>query len=222
MNNDYPVSILRLLKSSFENLESIFPDGIPLKEVEFLFETSESKLKKIREELGDCKRCKLYASRTNIVFGDGDPNASLVFIGEAPGADEDRQGLPFVGKAGKLLTKIIEAIKMKREDVYICNILKCRPPGNRNPEEDEIKSCVVFLKRQIEAINPKVICTLGSFSAQTLLNLKKPISSISGQIHYYNDICVIPTYHPAFLLRNPGKKKDVWEDIKLVRDILKG
>jgi uracil-DNA glycosylase len=222
MNNYDGQTILKLIKSNLEFQVNFYNDGIPLKEIDFLFKTSVSKLDDIREELGDCKRCKLHPSRKNIVFGDGNTNASLVFVGEAPGADEDEQGLPFVGKAGKLLTKIIEAINMKRQDVYICNILKCRPPGNRNPEEDEIKSCVPFLKKQLLSINPQVICTLGTFSAQTLLNVKTPISNMRGKVFYYNDICVIPTYHPAFLLRNPNKKKDVWEDVKMIRDILKG
>ena len=214
--------LLGLLRSTIEFHSSSFPEGIPSNEVDFLFKKMESELERVRLELGDCTRCKLHNTRKNIVFGDGNADASLVFVGEAPGADEDRQGLPFVGKAGKLLTKIIEAINMKRKDVYICNILKCRPPGNRNPEDDEIRSCVPFLKKQLEAINPEVICTLGSFSAQTLLRTKTPISSLRGTINHYNEICLIPTYHPAFLLRNPAKKKDVWEDVKLVRDIIRG
>ena len=214
-------SIFKLIKSNLEFQEGLYPDGIPLKDVEFLFRSSETKLETVRNELGECKRCKLHSTRKNIVFGDGNPDASLLFVGEAPGADEDRQGLPFVGKAGKLLTKIIEAINLKREDVYICNILKCRPPENRNPEDDEIRSCVPFLRKQIETIKPDVICTLGSFSAKTLLNVNTPISKLRGKINYFNDICLIPTFHPAFLLRNPSKKKDVWEDIKLVRDIMR-
>jgi len=222
MDPDNLRTTIKLVKANIEFQESNYSEGIPANEFKFLFEKSKTKLEIIRDELGDCKRCKLHKSRTNIVFGDGNPDASLVFVGEAPGADEDRQGLPFVGKAGKLLTKIIEAINMKRDDVYICNILKCRPPGNRNPEDDEIRSCFPFLKKQLDAINPEVICTLGSFGAKILLNVKTPISRLRGKINYYKDICIIPTFHPAFLLRNPSKKKDVWEDIKMVRDILRG
>jgi uracil-DNA glycosylase len=221
MSKDNLKETLKLVKANLEFQQSSFFEGLPFSEMGSLFESKQEKLKKIRKELGECTRCKLHPSRKNIVFGEGDPEAGLVFIGEAPGADEDIQGLPFVGKAGKLLTKIIEAINMKREDVYICNILKCRPPGNRNPEEDEIRSCSPFLKKQIGAINPRVICTLGTFSAQTLLNTKKPISQLRGNIEYYDGICLVPTFHPAFLLRNPFKKKEVWEDIQKVRDILR-
>jgi DNA polymerase len=178
-------------------------------------------LEQIREDLGDCRRCKLAPARRNIVFGSGNPHAELMFVGEAPGADEDEQGLPFVGRAGQLLTKIIEAIEMRREDVYICNILKCRPPGNRNPESDEIASCEPFLLRQIVAIRPKVICALGTFGAQTLLRTKEPISRLRGQFIDYRGARLMATFHPAYLLRNPGEKRKVWEDVQKIRDYLR-
>jgi uracil-DNA glycosylase family 4 len=178
-------------------------------------------LEEIRDDLGDCRRCKLAHSRRNIVFGTGNPRAELMFVGEAPGADEDEQGLPFVGRAGQLLTRIIEAIDMRREDVYICNILKCRPPGNRNPESDEIASCEPFLLRQIAAIRPKVICALGTFGAQTLLRTKEPISRLRGQFIEYRGAKLMATFHPAYLLRNPGEKRKVWEDVQKIRDYLR-
>ena len=168
----------------------------------------------IRIDLGECRRCRLSESRKNIVFGAGDPHARLVFVGEGPGYDEDQKGEPFIGAAGKLLTKIIEAIKYTRDQVYICNIIKCRPPGNRNPLPDEIDACLPFLKRQLAAIKPDVICALGAFAAQALLDTTLPISKLKGRFHDYNGIRVLPTYHPAYLLRNPGKKRDVWEDMQ--------
>ena len=175
-------------------------------------------LETIRADLGDCRRCKLHKGRRKIVFGSGNPQARLVLVGEGPGYDEDRQGLPFVGSAGQLLTKILEAIHLARTDVYICNIIKCRPPGNRNPEPDEIAACIPFLRRQIRAIRPGLICALGTFAAQTLLEKDTPISRLRGHFHAYEDIPVLPTYHPAFLLRNPAKKRDVWEDMQKLRD----
>jgi DNA polymerase len=175
---------------------------------------STESLPDIRSDLGDCRRCKLAAGRTNIVFGSGAANAKLVFVGEGPGFDEDRNGEPFVGAAGQLLTRIIAAIKLTREQVYICNIIKCRPPGNRNPEPDEIESCRPFLERQIAAIQPDFICALGKVAAQTLLQSHKPISRLRGRFYEYDGIKVLPTYHPAYLLRNPDKKREVWEDMK--------
>ncbi len=174
----------------------------------------------IRQDIGDCRRCKLASTRTNIVFGSGNPSAELMFVGEAPGADEDEQGLPFVGRAGQLLTKIIEAMGMRREDVYICNILKCRPPGNRNPEPDEIASCDQFLFRQIAAMKPKVICALGTFGAQTLLRTKQPISALRGNFFDYRGAKLMATFHPAYLLRNPNEKRKVWADVQKIRDYL--
>ena len=175
----------------------------------------------IRGDIGDCTRCKLHTlGRQQIVFGVGNPDADLMFVGEAPGADEDIQGIPFVGRAGQLLTKIIEAIELKREDVYIANVIKCRPPGNRNPEPDEIAQCEPFLFRQIDSIKPKVIVTLGKFAAQTLLRTQDPISRIRGRIFDYRGAKLVPTFHPAYLLRNPSSKREVWEDMKLVRKLL--
>jgi DNA polymerase len=173
-------------------------------------------LDSIQKNLGDCRRCKLSECRNQIVFGEGDPSAKLIFIGEGPGFEEDRKGQPFVGAAGQLLTRIIEAIKLSRHQVYICNIVKCRPPGNRNPDPDEIETCFPFLERQIAAIQPDFIVALGTFAAQTLLATRTPISKLRGRFHEYKGIRVIPTYHPAFLLRNPGKKRAVWEDMKML------
>jgi uracil-DNA glycosylase len=179
-----------------------------------------SALAAIREEMGDCQRCKLHATRTNLVFGQGSPNARLMFIGEAPGADEDEQGLAFVGKAGQLLTRIIEAIGMTRDEVFITNILKSRPPQNRNPEPDEILACQGFLDRQIEAIQPRVIVALGKFAAHWVLKTAEPITRLRGRMGEYRGIPVMPTYHPAYLLRTPSAKKEVWEDMKVVRGML--
>ena len=177
-------------------------------------------LEEIRADLGECKRCKLHRTRKTIVFGEGSSKAKLMFIGEGPGFDEDVQGRPFVGRAGQLLTKIIESIKLKREEVYIANIVKCRPPENRNPQPDEIEACHGFVLAQVEAIKPKVICALGTFAAQTLLKTDAKISSLRGRFHDVNGIKVMPTYHPAFLLRNPERKKDVWEDMKKIAEEL--
>ncbi|MBN2232050.1 MAG: uracil-DNA glycosylase [Deltaproteobacteria bacterium] len=181
-----------------------------------------ARLMALRDELGDCRRCPLAATRTKIVFGAGSPEARLMFVGEAPGGDEDRVGEPFVGRAGQLLTKIIQAIDLTREQVYIANILKCRPPGNRNPRPDEIAICFPFLKRQIEIIRPAVICALGAFAAHTLLDTAAPIGRLRGHAHPFGDhTVVVPTYHPAYLLRSPTKKRDTWEDMQLVRELLR-
>ena len=176
----------------------------------------------LRADIGeDCSRCKLHTlGRTQIVFGAGNPGADLMFVGEAPGADEDEQGIPFIGRAGQLLTKIIEAIDLTRDDVYIANIIKCRPPQNRNPEPDEVASCEPFLFRQIDVIQPKVIVALGKYAAQTLLRTETPISRLRGQVFDYRGAKLIPTFHPAYLLRNPSSKREVWEDMKLVRSLL--
>jgi uracil-DNA glycosylase family 4 len=177
----------------------------------------------IKIEIGpDCSRCKLHTlGRRQIVFGVGNPDADLMFVGEAPGADEDVQGEPFVGRAGQLLTKIIEAIGLAREDVYIANVIKCRPPQNRNPEPDEVDTCEPFLFRQIDAIKPKVVVALGSFAARALLRTQDSISRLRGRVYEYRGAKLIPTFHPAYLLRNPSSKKEVWEDMKLVRTLLK-
>ncbi len=178
-------------------------------------------LEEIRQELGDCQRCKLWKSRTRIVFGVGNPEADLMFVGEAPGADEDAQGIPFVGRAGRLLTRIIEAMGLKREQVYIANILKCRPPNNRDPEPDEVETCEGFLFKQIEAVQPKIIVALGRYAAQILLQTKVPISKIRGEFFQFQNSLLIPTFHPSYLLRNPSAKRPVWEDMKAVQARLK-
>jgi DNA polymerase len=177
-------------------------------------------LEEVRKELGDCRRCTLGRVRTNLVFGEGNPRAGLVFVGEAPGEDEDRQGRPFVGRAGQLLTKIITAMNLTREEVYICNILKCRPPGNRNPKPEEIEACEPFLLKQLAAIKPRVICALGTFAAHTLLRTDVPITLLRGRFHAYHGIRLMPTYHPAYLLRNPGAKKQVWDDMQMIMGAL--
>jgi DNA polymerase len=180
-----------------------------------------SSLVEIREHLGDCRRCKLSAGRKNIVFGQGNAKARLMFVGEAPGSDEDEQGLAFVGRAGQLLTDIIEkGLKIPRPDVFIANVIKCRPPQNRNPEPDEITSCQPFLEAQIRAIHPRVLVGLGKFAGQWLLKTAEPISRIRGRLADYGGIPVMPTWHPAYLLRNPAAKRDVWEDMKVVRALL--
>lgn len=175
-------------------------------------------LEEVRKELGDCQRCKLHQTRRNLVFGEGNEKATLMFVGEGPGYDEDVQGRPFVGKAGQLLTKIIQSIHLQREEVYIANIIKCRPPQNRNPEPDEIQSCQPFLRKQIYAIQPKLICALGAFAAQTLLKTDAKITGLRGTFFDMGGIKVIPTYHPAYLLRNPEKKREVWEDMKQISE----
>ena len=177
----------------------------------------EDHLTKVCQEMADCQLCPLGKTRRNLVFGVGNPEAEIVFVGEAPGADEDEQGLPFVGRAGQLLTDIIvKGMKLERKDVYICNILKCRPPGNRNPLPDEINKCEPFLKKQLQIISPKIICALGTFAAKTLLKTDIPISALRGRFHSYEGIKLMPTYHPAYLLRNPSAKKPVWEDVQMI------
>jgi uracil-DNA glycosylase len=173
-------------------------------------------LLQIRDDLGECTRCKLHSTRNEIVFGDGNPKAQLVFIGEGPGADEDAQGLPFVGRAGKLLTQMVEAMGLQRRDVYICNVVKCRPPGNRQPEPDEVAACSPFLFRQLDSIQPKVIVCLGATAFQTLLQTNRSISHYRGQWLDYRGYKMLPTYHPAYLLRNPAAKADVWKDLQKV------
>jgi uracil-DNA glycosylase family 4 len=188
---------------------------IPLTQVEAL--------EAVRADIGpECSRCKLHRlGRKQIVFGVGNPGADLMFVGEAPGADEDQQGIPFVGRAGQLLTKIIEAIDLKREDVYIANVIKCRPPQNRNPEQDEVETCEPFLFQQIDIIKPKVIVALGTFAARALLRTLDPISRLRGRVYDYRGAKLIPTFHPAYLLRNPASKREVWDDMKRVRALLR-
>ena len=179
------------------------------------------RLSLIRADLGDCRRCRLHGKRTNIVFGVGDPQARLMFIGEGPGADEDRQGEPFVGRAGQLLTKIIEAIGLRRDQVYIANVVKCRPPENRTPLPDEVFTCSPFLFQQIAAIRPRVIVCLGTPAAQTVLGTRETITRLRGTFHEVDGIRIMPTFHPAYLLRNPAAKREVWDDMKLVMACLK-
>jgi len=177
----------------------------------------------IREDLGDCTRCKLHKQgRRQIVFGVGSPTARLMFVGEAPGRDEDVQGIPFVGRAGQLLTKMIEAMGYRRDEVYIANVIKCRPPENRNPEADEVAACEPFLFRQVESIRPAVIVALGTFAAQALLKTQDPISRLRGRVYKYGGASLIPTFHPAFLLRSPDRKRDAWEDLKKAKAMLEG
>ncbi len=217
------------LKSYLEYLRELGVEGLPVspgalpeKDVSNPSPApSRSKsLEEVRAELGDCRRCKLHRTRRTIVFGEGDKKAKLMIIGEGPGYDEDVQGRPFVGKAGQLLTKILQSIRLNREEVYIANIIKCRPPQNRNPEPDEIRSCYPFLLGQINAIQPKIICALGTFAAQTLLKTERKITALRGKAYDQDGIQVIPTYHPAYLLRNPDKKRDVWEDMKRISELM--
>jgi DNA polymerase len=210
--------VVRDLKSYLEYLKGMGITSLPVPEniPETVIRSEILTLAEVRKELGDCKRCELHRTRRTIVFGEGNERATLMFIGEGPGYDEDVQGRPFVGKAGQLLTKIIESIHLPREEVYIANIVKCRPPQNRNPEPDEIQSCNPFLMKQIRVIRPKIICALGTFSAQTLLKTDTKISALRGKIFDLEGIKVIPTYHPAFLLRNPERKREVWEDMKKI------
>ncbi len=174
-------------------------------------------LEALREFIGDCRRCKLWGLRKNLVFGVGDPHAELMFIGEGPGAEEDARGEPFVGRAGQLLTDIIErGMGMKRAEVYICNVIKCRPPDNRNPEPDEVASCEPFMMRQIELVKPRVIVGLGTFAVQAVLKVKTPISRLRGNWHDVRGVRMMPTFHPAYLLRNPSDKRLVWQDVQQV------
>ena len=182
--------------------------------------TTPRTLEQVRGELGDCTRCKLHQGRTTLVFGVGRPDADLMFVGEAPGRDEDQQGEPFVGPAGQLLTKIIEAIGLTRGQVYIANVIKCRPPQNRNPELDEVQTCAPFLFQQMDVIRPRVVVALGAFAVRTLLRSEQSISRLRGQVFDYRGAKLVPTFHPAFLLRSPDRKRDIWQDMKKVRALL--
>jgi DNA polymerase len=179
-------------------------------------------LKQVREDLGDCQRCKLAQGRKHIVFGQGNPHAELVFIGEGPGADEDEQGLPFVGRAGQLLNRMLQWVGIRREDVYICNVVKCRPPANRPPEKDEVDACSPFLFRQLEAIQPRLICCLGAPAVRTVLGLKEGMLKIRGHFYDYGNAKAMATVHPAYVLRNPAEEKILREDFQKIRDFLKG
>ncbi|MEN6376117.1 MAG: uracil-DNA glycosylase [Smithella sp.] len=216
------LSVVKAMKSHVKD-HNKYAAGISLEKVERVQKDIKIKTKNNKQDLGgiradmaDCQLCSLGKTRKNLVFGDGNAHAKIVFVGEAPGADEDEQGLPFVGRAGQLLTKIIEAMGLTRKEVYICNILKCRPPHNRNPLPEEIAVCEPFLKQQLRSISPQIICALGTFAAKTLLKTDAPISVLRGRFHYYEGIKLMPTYHPAYLLRNPAAKKTVWEDVQLI------
>ena len=225
--NEKTQEIIADLKSYLEYLKGMGIETLPVSEKLSERESASSvppvtteTLEEIRNDLGDCQRCKLHRMRKTLVFGEGSPKAALMFVGEGPGYDEDVQGRPFVGKAGQLLTKIIQSIGLQREDAYIGNIIKCRPPQNRNPEPDEIEACHPFVLRQIQAIRPKIICALGTFAAQTLLKTSTKITALRGKVFDLDGIKVIPTYHPAYLLRNPEKKRETWEDMKQIIALL--
>ncbi|QOX80313.1 uracil-DNA glycosylase [Trichlorobacter lovleyi] len=238
MNRLHPQSMYASVREYLQGLEESGIDGLPLEELqqtggrpwepeqpqEPLQPAAPRSLDGLRQMIGDCQRCDLAQSRTNLVFGAGHERARLVFVGEAPGADEDRQGQPFVGEAGQVLTRLIEAMGLKRPQVYICNVLKCRPPANRNPHKDEINTCSPFLVQQLQIIKPEVIVALGTFATQTLLESKEPISRMRGQFHNWHGIPVMPTFHPSFLLRNKENKQhywDVWSDMEQVLRRLK-
>jgi len=206
--------IQRIIQDFYEYLTYLKTTGV--KEIPVREENDRYKrLHQLREKIGDCTRCKLWKNRTHLVFGTGNPYTDLLFIGEAPGEEEDLQGKPFVGRAGELLTKMIEAMGIRREDVYITNVVKCRPPGNRNPEKDEIDTCRPFLEEQISIISPKLICTLGAVATRTILGGSK-ISELRGKVQEYRGIKVVPTFHPAYLLRNPAHKRLAWKDLQVI------
>jgi uracil-DNA glycosylase family 4 len=212
--------IIADLKSYLEYLKGLGVSSLfaSEKSPEGAFRPEVLTLEEVRKELGDCRRCKLHRTRRTIVFGEGNEKATLMFIGEGPGYDEDVQGRPFVGKAGQLLTRIIQSIHLERDQVYIANIIKCRPPQNRNPEPDEIESCHPFLLKQIQSIRPNIICALGTFAAQTLLHTDAKITTLRGRFFDLAGIKVLPTYHPAYLLRSPERKREVWEDMKQISE----
>ena len=196
-------------------------EWLPCQPLPFIQDLPET-LEQIRVDLGDCTRCQLHSDRTHIVFGEGNPAARVVLVGEGPGQEEDRLGRPFVGPAGRLLDRIIAAMGWRRAEVYICNVIKCRPPRNRDPEVDEIEQCGPFLRRQLRAIRPQAILALGSFAAQFLLASQQPISRLRKRVHQFEGIPVVPTYHPAYLLRNPLQKRQAWEDVQLLLSIVGG
>jgi len=217
------LSVVKSVKGQVLNAQNLYvavdwkkPATPPPKTTALPARQNRQTFEELRREVAGCTQCALAKTRKNVVFGDGNLSARIVFVGEAPGADEDEQGLPFVGRAGQLLTNIIKAMGLERKDVYICNILKCRPPGNRNPQPDEIRLCEPYLKRQLQLIAPQIICALGSFAAKTLLKTETPITALSGRFQTYAGIKLMPTYHPAYLLRNPSAKKQVWEDVQLI------
>jgi uracil-DNA glycosylase len=215
-SSDSVIYFERLVKTKNKKLKTLSKSG------KSFDSANQKEINILSEKYKDCKNCQLYETRNSIVFGEGNPNSDLMIIGEAPGSNEDLNGVPFCGRAGDLLTKMLLAINIDRKDVYITNIIKCRPPQNRNPLADEIKNCSAILKKQIEIIKPKYILTLGNFAAQFILNQPKiGISKLRGTVHTINDYKVIPSYHPAFLLRSPGYKKEAWLDLQLLRDEMK-
>lgn len=209
-------------RSQFEYLRDLGFDSVPAASAGTAPATASGResLEQVRNELGDCQRCRLGATRQSLVFGVGNPQARLVLVGEAPGREEDEKGEPFVGEAGRLLDRILFAMGLRREDVYICNVLKCRPPHNRDPEADEVASCEPFLARQLAAISPQAIVALGRFAIHTLLQTKVPIGRLRGTWQQYQGLPLMPTYHPAYLLRNPIGKREVWADMKQVMQVL--
>jgi uracil-DNA glycosylase len=211
-----PQTAINMTSMNFEGVKTMNESPAPQPLITAIPKIGEGTLQTIREDIGDCIRCKLHKGRTKIVFGDGHPQAKLLFIGEGPGRDEDLQGLPFVGRAGKLLTQMIEAMGLRRSDVYICNVVKCRPPENRAPERDEVAACSPFLFRQIDLVAPKVIVCLGSIAAQTILETTRGISQFRGQWLEFRGRKLMATYHPAYLLRNPSAKSEVWKDLQKV------
>ncbi len=214
ISTNSPIEQIRLFLEQMNTLgvDTVYlPDSL-IKQMK----SKKERLDELDQLLKNCTLCKLCKERNKLVFGDGNPDADLVFVGEGPGYDEDRQGLPFVGKAGQLLTKMIQAMKLQRKDVYICNVVKCHPPGNRNPSPDEIVSCEPFLLQQLDIIQPKVIVALGKFAAQSLLQTNETISRLRGVWHDYHGIDLMPTFHPAYLLRNPNDKRKAWEDLQSV------
>jgi uracil-DNA glycosylase family 4 len=196
-------------------------EWLPCQSITSIQELPET-LEQTRADLGECTRCQLHSQRTHIVFGEGNPSARVVLVGEGPGQEEDRLGRPFVGPAGRLLDRIIAAMGWRRAEVYICNVLKCRPPRNRDPQANEIEQCGPFLWRQLQAIRPQAILALGGFAAQFLLSTQQPISKLRNRVHYLEGIPVVPTYHPAYLLRNPLQKRQVWEDVQLLLSLVRG
>lgn len=219
------------VRQHIERLSSLGFDGLPSAsgssvcapdvKIESTGAADAEQLMKLRTEVLSCRKCdELARGRSTVVFGSGNPSAQLVFVGEAPGFHEDQQGLPFVGRAGELLTKMIEAMGLKRQNVFICNVLKCRPPNNRNPLPEEIMNCQPYLERQLDLIKPKVICAMGNFAAQTLLKSPRSITQLRGNVYEFKGIPCVPTFHPAYLLRNPADKRKAWEDLKRVRELL--
>jgi len=216
----HPDEVRALARSLTQRLDGLAGWGLKAIPVSRRSATQPDAMASIEHEVIACTRCPLYRTRTHHVFGEGNPNARLVFVGEAPGREEDLQGRPFVGAAGGLLTKMIEAIGLSREEVYICNVLKDRPPGNRTPEPSEIEACLPFLERQLALIQPQVICTLGAIPSKALLGPHVAITKIRGQVYEYDGIPLVPTFHPAYLLRNPSAKRLVWQDLKTVKKLL--